>query len=172
MTIIRFEIPGEPRGKGSVRATIIGRNNPRARTFTDSETRNYMATVQQHAQTAMKEAGLEPLRGPVELGIRAYRRKGRPGTGVGAQAAEMDAIRPTSTPDSDNYAKAVGDGLNGVCFMDDAQVVRLVVEKRFSERPRMEIAVAPWRPAESILERLRAMGTKFAKWVDRTWGIR
>jgi len=172
MRPIRFEVPGDPRGKGSVRATIIGKKttNPMARTFTDPETRSYMATIQQHAQAAMDDRGLAPLKGPVVLGIRAYRRKGRPGTGVGDQAAEMDALRPTSVADADNYAKAVGDGLNGVCFLDDAQVVRLVVEKRFSERPRMEVAVMPWRPAESILVRLRGMGGRFVKWVDRNWG--
>lgn len=36
-------------------------------------------------------------------------------------------------PDLDNLIKAILDGLNGVVFDDDAQVVRLVAEKRYSD---------------------------------------
>ena len=168
--MITITVPGAPRGKGSVRATIIGKKKPRARTFTDEQTRSYMAMVQQHAMAAMVDAGEEPFRGPVVLRIRAYRRKGRPGSKVGQDAAEIGVIRPTSVVDCDNYAKAVGDGLNGVCFMDDAQVVRLVVDKMFSERPRMEIEVCPWEPSEMTVGRMTDKGGKWARFVDRLFG--
>lgn len=35
----------------------------------------------------------------------------------------------TSKPDLDNLAKAVMDSLNGVCWIDDAQVCRIVLSK-------------------------------------------
>jgi len=36
---------------------------------------------------------------------------------------------PTKKPDTDNIAKAILDGLNGVAYDDDASVVRLTVDK-------------------------------------------
>ena len=38
----------------------------------------------------------------------------------------------TQTPDIDNLAKFVMDALNGACFEDDKQVVRLVARKRWA----------------------------------------
>ena len=38
---------------------------------------------------------------------------------------------PTVKPDIDNLAKLVMDGINGLWFPDDAQVVRLTLEKRY-----------------------------------------
>ncbi|MGH7921890.1 MAG: RusA family crossover junction endodeoxyribonuclease, partial [Candidatus Dormibacteraceae bacterium] len=40
---------------------------------------------------------------------------------------------PTKRPDIDNYAKNVLEGLDGVAYRDDAQIVDLRVRKRYSE---------------------------------------
>ena len=42
-------------------------------------------------------------------------------------------------PDLDNLAKIILDSLNGIAFDDDKQVVKLEVEKYYSDRPRAEI---------------------------------
>ena len=44
-------------------------------------------------------------------------------------------------PDIDNLVKIVLDGLNGVAFMDDKQVIELYAIKRYSIEPRTEIMV-------------------------------
>lgn len=42
--------------------------------------------------------------------------------------------------DADNHAKAILDALNGICFADDAQVVKLVVSKHTDKvTPRVEV---------------------------------
>ena len=38
-------------------------------------------------------------------------------------------------PDADNILKAVCDGLNGVAYTDDAQIVRALIEKRHGDVP-------------------------------------
>lgn len=38
-----------------------------------------------------------------------------------------------SKPDLDNIAKSVCDGLNGLAFADDAQIIRMEAGKRFGE---------------------------------------
>ena len=42
-------------------------------------------------------------------------------------------IKPTKKPDIDNIAKIICDGLNGVAYKDDAQIIYLAVMKRYAE---------------------------------------
>jgi Holliday junction resolvase RusA-like endonuclease len=55
------------------------------------------------------------------------------------QALDGDLI--PGKPDLDNVAKAVLDALNGVIYLDDKQVIRLVAEKKYSLDPRVEVYV-------------------------------
>ncbi|GBG95206.1 Holliday junction resolvase [Ligilactobacillus salitolerans] len=48
-------------------------------------------------------------------------------------------IRPIVKPDVDNYIKSTLDGLNGILWRDDAQIVDLVAHKCYAEHPRIEI---------------------------------
>lgn len=50
-------------------------------------------------------------------------------------------IFPCTRPDVDNYVKLVMDALNGTCWIDDAQVVRLEVEKAYGDPERIELEV-------------------------------
>jgi crossover junction endodeoxyribonuclease RusA len=44
-------------------------------------------------------------------------------------------------PDLDNLIKAVLDGLNGIAWLDDSQVVRIIAERRMSVPERVEVSV-------------------------------
>ena len=57
------------------------------------------------------------------------------------EKAERGLIRPTVRPDIDNLVKIILDGLNGVAFMDDKQVIELYATKWYSAEPRTEIMV-------------------------------
>ena len=50
---------------------------------------------------------------------------------------------PTGRPDLDNLIKALTDACNGIVWRDDAQIVRLMAEKRYSEQPGASISVIP-----------------------------
>ena len=54
---------------------------------------------------------------------------------------DFGIIRPTKKPDLDNIAKAVLDSLNGIAYKDDSQIVSMVVSKKYSNRPRVEITL-------------------------------
>lgn len=53
--------------------------------------------------------------------------------------ANEGKIYPIVKPDIDNYVKSVLDGLNGVLFMDDKQIVDFRAVKRYSDNPRVEV---------------------------------
>ena len=51
---------------------------------------------------------------------------------VAAVAGTICAIKK---PDAGNVLKGIKDGCNGIVWADDAQVVRIMIEKRYSEMP-------------------------------------
>ena len=53
--------------------------------------------------------------------------------------AEIGLIRPTTKPDWDNIGKKYSDMYNGNVWIDDANVIRGVVDKYYSCLPRVEI---------------------------------
>nr|DAX50999.1 MAG TPA: Endodeoxyribonuclease RusA [Caudoviricetes sp.] len=55
------------------------------------------------------------------------------------ELANEGKIYPVVKPDIDNYVKAVLDGLNGVLFVDDKQIVDFRAIKRYSDSPRVEV---------------------------------
>lgn len=79
------------------------------------------------------------MEGAVRAEITAY--YGIPKSASKRTRADMLSryIRPAKKPDLDNVAKIVLDSLNGLAYKDDAAVVELVVEKFYSETPRVEV---------------------------------
>lgn len=135
---VSFFVPGEAIGKGRPRVTTIGGH---ARMFTPKKTADYETLIAETAQEAMK--GRELIGGPVlmELAIRmpvaaSWSKK--------KTAAALDGdVMPTKKPDADNVLKAICDGINGIVFKDDVQVVNISLSKRFSATPGVTVRVVP-----------------------------
>jgi crossover junction endodeoxyribonuclease RusA len=68
-------------------------------------------------------------------------RGGRPAWGEFAVEIAMDFTGDPPWLDLDNLAKAILDALKGYAFHDDAQVSRLLVERRAGERERIVVRV-------------------------------
>lgn len=115
---IRFSVLAEP--VPAQRPRFSGRH-----AYQPKRNREYREVVQAAAVEVM--SGREPMTGAVDVTIRLYRK-----------------FKPTARNygDCDNHAKAILDGLNGIVFVDDAQVVRLVIEKYSSKQDaRAEIKI-------------------------------
>ena len=54
---------------------------------------------------------------------------------------EAGEIRPVKKPDADNIIKVVADSLNKVAYRDDADIVRVALEKFYSWQPRIEVEI-------------------------------
>lgn len=70
----------------------------------------------------------------VEIEFRRVRPKGHMGTGRNAGIVKDSAPAfPTTVPDIDKLSRSVLDGLSGVVWRDDAQVVAKLVRKVYAE---------------------------------------
>ena len=121
--IVNFFIPGKPVSKGRPRMTKSGF------AFTPAKTRNYEALVKMMAHEAMK--GREPAEGPVQIEIVAVFPVPESWPKWKKELAEKGDIAHTTKPDEDNIGKAISDAMNEVVYLDDQQVTRKEVFKRF-----------------------------------------
>ena len=135
MRSFTFTIPGPPRGKGRPRAYKRGAH---IAMYTDDKTAAYENLV----TLAYKAAGGEKLNGAI--GVLVSMRHPIPKSTSKAKRAGMivGEIKPTVKCDADNCLKAVLDGLNGVAYDDDKQVVTIIVTKRYDENPRVDVEIS------------------------------
>lgn len=135
---VHFEVPMIPIGKGRPKFSTFGGH---VRAITPSKTRNAEGTIKLFAEQAM--AGRDLIQGPVCLEILAIFPVPASYSKAKRQACLMGDIFPTKKPDLDNIEKLACDSLNGVVFVDDAQVVRVNSRKIYGEKPRLIITVSP-----------------------------
>lgn len=149
--MITFTIPGQPQGKGRARATAVG---GRARMYTPAKTASYEGLISMVAGSAM--AGRELIEGAafVALDIRCQ----VPASWSKKKQAQALAgeIHPTTKPDVDNVEKAVFDGLNGVVWRDDVQVIEVSKRKRYSAVPGVVVTIKPIDQAGAVVVEMRA----------------
>jgi Holliday junction resolvase RusA-like endonuclease len=127
--MINLTIPGEPCAKGRPRLGKFG-------TYTPTKTIN--------AETLIKELYIvehngKKIDGQVCLRVKAYFKISKSFSKKMAEEMNSGNIRPVKRPDGDNILKLVSDALNGLAYDDDSQVVTAIVEKYYSDNPRVEI---------------------------------
>ena len=117
---INFFIPGVPVAKGRPRMTKTGH------TYTPKKTEEYEELVKLSYATACGNLITDK---PVAVNILF--RMPIPKSCSKKQVTEMEANlqKPAKRPDIDNLIKAVLDGLNGVAYFDDKQVVAISAAK-------------------------------------------
>jgi Holliday junction resolvase RusA-like endonuclease len=137
-TPIAFTVPGPPHGKGRAKIVKIGGFS---RMATPKATVAYEGLIALAAQEAM--AGRPMLDGPVSAAIAIDCAVPASWSAKKQRAALAGNLMPTTKPDADNVVKAIFDGLNGVAFKDDVQVVDLRVRKRYSATPAVRVQLVP-----------------------------
>lgn len=135
---VSFVVPGEAVGKGRPRVSTIGGH---ARMFTPQKTANYETLIAMAAQQAM--AGRELIGGPVLVEMKILVSVAASWSKKKTAEALAGDVMPTKKPDADNVLKAICDGINGIVFKDDVQVVNVSLSKRFSETPGVSVRVVP-----------------------------
>lgn len=131
--MIQFTVPGEPQGKGRPRFGA-------GRVYTPAKTVAYERLIAQHATIAMR--GKELLLGPVAVSIVAIFGVPASWSAKRKAANEVAPCYANKRPDFDNVAKVI-DGMNGIVWRDDAQVVDGRVLKLYGTEPALHITVTP-----------------------------
>jgi Holliday junction resolvase RusA-like endonuclease len=117
--------------------------NGKPMAYTPKKTVGYEQTVAVFAQNAMSNARLQPFLCPVELELVFTLPIPLSWSGKRTQAAINGQIAHTKKPDLDNLEKSVKDGLNGVAWNDDRQVISCSKRKRYGPVLGVSIRVIP-----------------------------
>lgn len=131
--MIRFEVPGEPKAKARPRVTRSGI------AFTPKSTVMYENLVKTSFQQSYPDH--VPIDQEMEAVITAYFSIPKSASRKKKEFMSSGIINPTKKPDLDNIAKAVLDSLNGIAYKDDSQIVSMMISKKYSDRPRVEITL-------------------------------
>lgn len=128
--MIRFTVPGAPKGKARPRVTKAGH------AFTPKGTVEYENWVKQCFVLSGQKGCLE---GQIEARIKAFFPIPRSTSQSKRIQMVIGKIQPAKKPDIDNIAKSVLDALNGMAYQDDSQIVKLIIEKWYSNDPHVEV---------------------------------
>lgn len=131
--IVKFTVPGEPRGKQ--RPRVVSRGGF-ARAYTPKETVNYENLV---ALSYQVQVGERKVHGPVEATIVAYFNIPKSISNKKRELMKTETIPHTNKPDMDNIVKSITDGCNKIAFDDDSQIYKINASKFYSENPRVDI---------------------------------
>ena len=136
---ITVTVPGDPVAKGRPRFTRTGQS------YTPAKTKKFENLVR--LAYSLQQPDRDPAEGPIELTVRAYFSIPKSWSKKKQAEAATEQMKKISKPDLDNCLKAVQDGLNGVAWLDDAQVTDTHMSKRYSLKPRVDIIIETEDPA-------------------------
>lgn len=128
-----FEI--EPVEQARPRATRMGRG---IRLYDPKKVSVYKKQLGMMCRFQYKQA---PLAGPLKVEMDFFRHVQSSVSKKERKLRLSGSHRPVVKPDTDNYIKSTLDGLNGLLWEDDNQIVDLVAHKYYSDKPRVEIEV-------------------------------
>lgn len=135
-----FEVPGTPMAWKRARATVRFGHASR---FEDKRQSSYKADIRSFLRKACGKPVASPC--PFVLTISFefpllkgdYNGKGEPNKHGKAKLCGEE--KRCKKPDLDNLVKMVMDALNGVVWLDDSQVYRINIAKRYSDEPKTVI---------------------------------
>lgn len=126
--LVTFAVPGEAVAKGRPRFSRNGH------TYTPEKTVNYENLVRVCYKEQVRRKPFE--RGiPLRMSVEVYMQIPKTASKKKQEAMVGKKILPTKKPDCSNLLKSIEDGLNGVAYADDSQVVMEKVVKYYGEYP-------------------------------------
>jgi len=134
---VKFTVLGEPQGKGRPK---FSRQGSFVKTYTPDKTVLYENLIRTEYLRQCSRNKF-PDKAPLEMKITAYYTIPMSASKARQRVMEAGEIRPVKKPDVDNIIKVVADSLNQVAYRDDADVVRVSLEKFYGRQPRLEIEI-------------------------------
>lgn len=130
---ITLTIPGEPKAKQRPKWFKHG-------TYTPEKTVSYESYIKELFATKYPE--FMPKETALTLHIYAGLFMAKSTSKKRLTEMKLGIIEPVKKPDVDNLLKAVMDALEKLAYKNDSQICHVVIDKDFSERPRLEITLS------------------------------
>ncbi|WP_346709028.1 RusA family crossover junction endodeoxyribonuclease [Limosilactobacillus oris] len=92
---------------------------------------------------AVHQYARPPLLGALSVSLTFYRPVQKSISKTERERRLSNRSKPVVKPDTDNYIKSTLDALNGILWHDDAQIVKITGEKRYSDHPKITVSVKP-----------------------------
>lgn len=124
--IYEFEVPSKIIGKGRPRL-----NSYTGCVYTPTRTKDYETLVEQYF--ILKYPKYRPIEGRAKVTITAHFEIPKSTSKAQKEQMILNQISPTKKPDIDNIVKIVLDAMNKFAFKDDTQIVKLEVEKLYTD---------------------------------------
>ena len=134
MKEVRIIIEGDPVAKGRPR---FARRGKFVSTYSPQKTSANALLGKESATLQMN--GRPPLEGALSCILNYFMPIPKSTSKKNCSLMISGGTHHTKKPDADNLAKQTLDFLNEVAFVDDSQIVRLVISKQYSDFPRTEI---------------------------------
>jgi Holliday junction resolvase RusA-like endonuclease len=111
--------------------------------FTPKKTKEFEADIAEYAAFHMQKHKFSKLSGPVRVDLKIYLKVPASWSKKKKIEALEGNIYPKGSGDLDNYIKSICDGLNGVTWDDDSQVVSITAQKGYFKENLIQISVTP-----------------------------
>lgn len=122
-------IAGQPVAQGRARAFRMGNS---IRMFDPKKSKDWKHFIALRANSE----GVTPFSKGIPLSVTVTFHLSRP-----ASVSVKKRPWPVTKPDCSNMLKAVEDGLNGIAWHDDSQIVKTYMEKIYSDTPGINIKI-------------------------------
>jgi Holliday junction resolvase RusA-like endonuclease len=133
---IAFTVMGDCIAQGRPRTTIIAGH---AVIYDPAKSKSYKNYIKMGASEAMQ--GQPLMEHPIKMIVWVFRPLLKSFSKKKRQAAMDQALLPAGKPDIDNLYKTVSDACEGVVYLNDSQIAELIIRKRYSDTPRVEVTV-------------------------------
>ena len=134
--VVTFTVPGEAVGKGRARYSRVS-----GHAYTPEKTRNYENLVR---LSYRQQVGKPPFPSgmPLRMDVVIYQQIPKSVSKKKREDMLQRRLLPTKKPDCSNVLKSIEDGLNGVAYADDSQIVKESVEKYYSNYPETIVRIS------------------------------
>lgn len=140
--LVTFSIQGDPHGKGRARSFV--NKGGKIGHFTPKKTRGYESVVRGMSAISMRSA--KPMLGPIKVLLVAVFAVPESYTASRRENCLAGREFPTKKPDADNIEKSFLDGMKGVVYRDDCQIVILSCSKIYGAKAVTHIQIEEITP--------------------------
>ena len=136
--MIHFKIEGRPQPQGRPRAVRMGAG---VRMYDPPKSKAYKQMVAAKVRSYMKINGIQTITAPIAVHLNFYFTPPKSYSKKRIQAIESKEELFTKHLDLDNLVKAVTDGMNGVMYKDDSQIIGLTAGKHYGKKDYVDVKV-------------------------------